>query len=295
MSATGATVIDRPIFLLGSGRSGTTPLYHLLAVHPEVCWFSNLSNRLPWLPFAPLAHRLVDTAAFGPSMRRHILRRRGGKKRLAPVEAEILYDRAGLRHERRTTESDYDPAVAARLRGMVANHIRYTGKPRFISKQTANNQRFRLLNRIFPDALFVHLIRDGRAVANSIRGQRWLDVMDLWWLEDKAASHADQYADPIELCGLHWQKNLDELLTGKTLLGDRYLEIRYEHMIDDVHGVVREVLGFCGLSAPADYFSLLPEQLPNMNNKWQQDLSAEQQRLLHGVIGPRLQELGYPV
>ena len=295
MTDSGRSAVDRPVFLLGSGRSGTTPLYHLMAVHPEVCWFSNLSNRLPWLPWAPLAHRLADTALFGPGMKQHILRRRGGKKRLAPVEAEIIYDRAGLLHDRRTTEADFDPRVAENLRQAVANHVRYSGKRRFLSKQTANNQRYRLLNRIFPDALFVHLIRDGRAVANSIRGQGWLDVMSLWWLEDKASNHIADYTDPIELCGMHWQRNLDELLAGRELLGERYLEIRYEDMIHDVHGTVGQVLEFADLTASPEYFALLPEQLPDMNDKWRADLSDEQIGLLHGVIGPRLEALGYPV
>ena len=295
MSNSTTPAVDRPIFLLGSGRSGTTPLYHLMSVHPELCWFSNVSNRLPWLPFAPLVHRLVDVGAFGRSMKQHILQRRGGKKRLAPVEAELIYDRAGFRHDCRTTEDDYDPVVDEKIHRAVANHVRYSGKPRFISKQTANNQRYRLLNRLFPDALFVHLIRDGRAVANSIRGQGWLDVMDLWWMEDKATNHIDEYDDPIELCGKHWQTNLDELLAGKELLGDRYLELRYEDMIKDVHGCVRQVLDFCALSAPEGYFELLPKDLPNMNNKWQADLNKDQIEGLHRVIGERLQQLGYPV
>ena len=286
-------MIDRPVFLLGSGRSGTTILYHLLSVHPELCWFSNISNRVPWLSFMPIAHRLLDSGARGERVKQNIINRKGGKLHVRPVEAETLYGRAGFRHDIKTTEDDYDSNVNRRFRKTVESHLRWAGRPRFISKQTANNQRYRLLNRMFPDALFVHLIRDGRAVANSIRGQRWLDSMDLWWLEDKAHKHVDQFDGPIELCGLHWQRNLEELLLAKDLLGERYLEMRYEDLIDDVHGIVKQVLAFSDLDASAAYFSFLPEKLPNMNNKWRDDLSQKQIDALQRVIGPSLQMLGY--
>ena len=289
------SLIDRPIFLLGSGRSGTTVLYNFMAVHPQLCWFSNVSNRFAWLPCAPLSHRVLDFGGIGKQARRHIVGRRGGRRRLGPVEAEMLYDMAGFVSNRRSTEADYDPEVERRFRQIVERHLRWSGKPRFLSKQTANNQRYRLLNRMFPDALFVHLIRDGRAVANSIRGQRWLETMDLWWLQDKAANHVEEYGDPIELCGLHWQHNVNELLQARELLGERYCELRYEDLVHDVHGFVRTVLDFCQLEAPAAFLELLPAKLPDMNNKWRDDLSDQQIQALQKVIGPSLEQLGYPV
>ena len=42
------------------------------------------------------------------------------------------------------------------------------GRSRFVDKTLLNCFRVRLLNAIFPDAKFVHIIRDGRAVAFSI-------------------------------------------------------------------------------------------------------------------------------
>lgn len=243
----------------------------------------------------PLAHRILDSGTRGGRVKRNIINRKGGKLHIRPVEAETLYDRAGFRHDIKTTEDDYDPEVDRRFRKTVENHLRWARRPRFVSKQTANNQRYRLLNRMFPDALFIHLIRDGRAVANSIRGQRWLDVIDLWWLEEKATRHVDQYEEPIELCGLHWQRNLEELLLAKDLLGERYLEIRYEDLIDDVHRIVKQVLKFGDLDTSATYFDFLPQKLPNMNNKWRDDLSQKQIDALQRVIGPSLQMLGYSV
>ena len=40
----------RVAFLVGAGRSGTTLLYKLLCLHPQVAYISNYENRFGWLP-----------------------------------------------------------------------------------------------------------------------------------------------------------------------------------------------------------------------------------------------------
>ena len=165
--------IDRPVFLLGSGRSGTTVLYHLLSSHPELCWFSNYSNLLHWLPFIPLSQRLLHQGASGSSLAKDAFSNKGRKLSVRPAEAKKLYKKAGLPHNRVLTELDHKPEVEARFRKIIERHLYWSGRTRFLSKDTANNQRYKLLNHMFPDALFVHLVRDGRAVTNSIRARNW--------------------------------------------------------------------------------------------------------------------------
>src|SRR5262249_42080443 len=45
-----AVPIDRPVFVVGCHRSGTTVLYEALAAHPDVACFTNASNLLPQVP-----------------------------------------------------------------------------------------------------------------------------------------------------------------------------------------------------------------------------------------------------
>ncbi|NIW23749.1 MAG: sulfotransferase, partial [Gammaproteobacteria bacterium] len=52
--------IEPPFFIVGSGRSGSSILYQLLAVHPQLCWVSRLTDRFPWAPWLSRAHRLLD-------------------------------------------------------------------------------------------------------------------------------------------------------------------------------------------------------------------------------------------
>jgi hypothetical protein len=287
--------IDRPIFILGSGRSGTTILNYLLSMHPDLCWTSNVSMRLPYVPFAPITQRVLDMGEFGWRQKKKILARKTGALHVSPVEAKSTYDRIGLRRDIKLTEEHYTPELDARFRKVVERHLFWSGKPRFVSKETSNNQRYRLLNRLFPDAIFIHLVRDGRAVVNSIQNKDWLPVLDLWWTGDKAIDRVKDYDDPIQLIGDHWKHNVEELLHGKDVAPGRYIELRYEELIDDVHSVLHKIVDFADLSDSERFFSLLPETLPNMNEKWRTDLSSEQISALQKTIGSELQKLGYSV
>ena len=71
-----AVPIDRPIFVVGCHRSGTTVLYEALAAHPDVACFTNASNLLPQVPLLSNAFcRLcrLDTALIA-ALRPHSVR-----------------------------------------------------------------------------------------------------------------------------------------------------------------------------------------------------------------------------
>jgi hypothetical protein len=286
-------VIDRPVFLVGSGRSGTTLTYHYLAIHPDLCWFSNASNRAPWLGFMPAVQRVLDIPGLGDGIRRDIVARTGGRFGLRPVEAEIIYARAGFDDRRKMDEADFSETISMKFRAEVARHVKWAGRSRFVSKQTSNNQHVRLLNKIFPDALFIHLVRDGRAVANSILTQGWMDSLHVWWLEDAAINQVHNYRDPIELCALHWKNNVDELLACGEILGNRYIQIRYEDMVSDYSEFMKAVCDFCDLEVVPDHLSLLPKPKKSLDDKWKRELTAKQIDILHDTIGSKLAALGY--
>jgi hypothetical protein len=285
--------ISKPIFLMGSGRSGTTVFFHHLSSHPQLCWFSNYSNHMHWIPMMPATQRILKAGASGSRLAGDSQSNKGRKFSVRPAEGKKLYKKAGFPSDRKYTEEDYDPAAEARLKKIIGRHVYWSGRPRFITKDTANVQRARLLNKMFPDALFIHIIRDGRAVTNSMIKKNWLPVLDLWWTGDKAMDHVNEYEDPAELMGLHWKYNVEELLSLAELVGPRYIEIRYEDLVEDVRGVMSGVIEFLELDKDEEWLGELPAKLPNMNEKWRNDLSERQIELLQNRISGLLTTLNY--
>lgn len=63
------------------------------------------------------------------------------------------------------TEDDFTSKIGVQLRKNVAAVQNLWKRPRFINKNLQHCVRVKILDSIFPYAKFVHIIRDGRAVA----------------------------------------------------------------------------------------------------------------------------------
>lgn len=284
--------IEKPIFIIGSGRSGTTILCNLLALHGDLYWFSNLTDRYPRLPALALFHRVLDAPLLGRAARKRIIR--SSKFSLRPTEAETIYHiYCDFEKHRKMMAGDLQPASEKRFKRIVEGHHRATGRRRFLTKQTANTYRLPLIHQMFPDAYYIHLIRDGRAVALSLHRVRWWNKIDLWWTELTPAAWEEKGREPIELCALHWKHNVEEILNHRDLFEDRYLEITYEALVDDTRSTLRKIVAFCELSSDSQFESMIPESLPNMNTKWETDLTESQIEAIERRVGDIMEEFGY--
>ena len=286
------TVIEKPIFIVGSARSGTTVLYDLLSIHPEVCWFSNYSDTFAGFNLIPLLHRIFDLPFVGAIARKGIISKR--RFHIKPSEAEYIYhDHCGFKHKVKSTECDWDATIEEKFKESIKNHLSLTGKKRFLNKQIANNQRIRLIDRMFEDAYYIHIIRDGRAVASSVLNVEWWSDTDIWWLGEKVSEWEKKGRPAIELCGLYWKRDVIEILENKSLFEDRYMEVRYEELVRDVKKTMYKIADFCGLSESRYFFKMLPHTLPDMNYKWEGSLTEEQKGILDETLKPFLIQLGY--
>ncbi len=283
--------IEKPIFIVGSGRSGTTVLYNILSLHKEVCWFSNFTDRNPEKSWLPVLNRAVQWPIIGNQVKHRITHKITPSIR--PSEGEVVYRNCGFVDDRKMEANELTSEMASCFKTHVADHVRLTGKSRFISKRTANNQRIQLIAKMFPDAYFVHIIRDGRAVANSLFRVPWWREIDIWWLEGKADKWDEMGREPIELCAQQWKRDVEEILNNRHLFGDRYLELNYEQLVTDAPATLKRIMQFCELSVYPDFFDYLPNNLKNMNYKWDKNLSAQQKQVVETSIGNFLVELGY--
>ena len=228
LPGTGALV--RPVFIIGCGRSGTTVLGRVLGRHPSLAFLNE--PRDIWL-YEPRTDIWSARA-----------RARGGRLRLVGAEVEA--------------------AAAARIRRAFAAEVRLQRAERLVEKLPINAFRVGWLAGMFPDALFVHLIRNGLEVAASIarHAERaaWFGVEDdKWRLLVECAGERGE-ADLVELCTddfrrglLEWRLSvataLDELAQ---LAPERQLEIRYERLVERPVEVCQQLEAFAGIGhAPA--------------------------------------------
>jgi Sulfotransferase family len=197
-------------------------------------------------------------------------------------------------------------AIRARLRdGMpvgeaigtvYAVYAEQRGKPRWGDKTPMYMQNLRLLERLFPDALYVHLIRDGRDAALSFLAMPRGIVTETWMHPRTAADYACQ-----------WRTEVAAARRLGRRVGERYVEVRYEDVVDDVESVLRRICAFAGLEyepGMTDYagnvdVSAKPHQqrLKEPPTKgvrdWRSQMPAAAVAAFEHVAGDLLHELGY--
>lgn len=190
----------------------------------------------------------------------------------------------------------FDPAT---LRGFTGNFVhafaRMQGRSEaglryFVDQFPDNILYLPDLLRHFPTARFVHLIRDGRATAASVKPLDWGPNTALraahWWTRYLAAGEALRAAvPPANLC-----------------------ELRYERLVAEEEAVAAELRRFLGLAEHAldtDRPFVLPGYTRSQHalvrgpadrsriTAWRTQLGAREIRIFEGIAGDELLRLGY--
>lgn len=171
------------------------------------------------------------------------------------------------------------------------------GKPRWGDKTPMYMQNLRLLERLFPDALYVHLIRDGRDAALSFLALPGGIVTETWMHPTTPAGFACQWRSEV----------VAARRLGARVGRRRYIEVRYEDVVADVESALRGICDFAGLEyepAMSDYagnvdVSEKPHQQRLMQpptkgiRNWRAQMSPNDVAAFEHVAGDLLQELGY--
>ena len=94
------------------------------------------------------------------------------------------YGNARLPHDMLDPEQHFSQSKARYIRRALAKLLKESGKPRLVEKTVANVMRLRYVHAVLPDAKFIHIIRDGRAVTASAM-ERWQAKPRLGYLASK--------------------------------------------------------------------------------------------------------------
>ncbi len=210
--------IDVFPFIVGRGRSGTTLVRSMLTAHPEMA--------IPYESHFPVTMALAgsryededgDTLDV-PRFLTDLLGNWAFKRWDLPKEKVVATF---------STESPEDLPDALRL--VYRTYAEHHGKYRFGEKTPSFVLHIPLLARLFPESRFVHVIRDGRDVALSyLRGG--------WGPKD------------VEEAAIYWRRFVERgRRDGAKLEPGRYLEVRYEDLLDDPEHHARTLCSFVDL------------------------------------------------
>jgi hypothetical protein len=269
--------VTRPLVLLGVSRSGTTLLRVVLDRSPGIA----IPDESFFVPLLARRHsgtidaaRFLDDVARIPTIR----------------DWELGVDDVAPRIRDGMSTGD---AIAA----IFDAHATRADKPRWGDKTPMYMRHLGLIDRLFPDAQYVHLVRDGRDAALS-------------FLEMPEGTFTRTWAHPktpAQFACL-WRKEVSGAQAlGRRVGAARYHELRYEHLVADPEGTVRAICAFAEIPfepAMLEYagsvdVSAKPHQQRLLRppttgvRSWREDMPASDISAFEAVAGALLAELGY--
>lgn len=290
-----STGIKNPIFIIGSGRSGTTIFYSLLMKLDQTTGFQNWENYLPVVTQKETLHRYFRQMASSGLLQRIDSRIFNTKLFFPSKESNRIFNLIGLNRLPLPLEGEQDPIPGLKLKAIIDNCVGVDNQA-FTLKNTNNGLRINYLKAFFPQAAFLHIIRDGRANIASYLKTDFFYKMRFWWAENKTYPEIiSEFGSAVELAAVHWRSNLEEIISQSQMIpSDQYLEIKYENLIERPVEIIHDVAEFCGLKmTESDYIIIRKETLENRNYKWKLNLSNEEVDLITHEIKPLLERFGY--
>jgi hypothetical protein len=181
-----------PIFIVGSMRSGSTMLRLILDSHPRIAIGAETG-----FMGALLANRRIPGWKHGAEW----------------------FGRIGW------TDEELDVRLRDFYAGMFERHAQAQGKTRWGDKTPFHTSHMEEMGRVFPDAVFVGIVRHPGAVAASLH-------RSFHYAFDEAVGY--------------WCDVNRQMLTAAAGLGDRFTLCRYEDLVSDSESVLRELIPAVG-------------------------------------------------
>ncbi|MCB2141176.1 sulfotransferase [bacterium] len=268
-----------PFFIVGSGRSGTTLLRLILCSHskisipPETWFIIQLIEELPIDRYlttceTELALKIITSHYRWPDM---------------GIDSNDFRDKV-----------DKKMKLIDIINIVYAHHLKVENKSVWGDKTPPYIKIIPELIQLYPDAKFIHLIRDGRDVAASFYRLQWKGK----WLSRSI---------------IEWKESIEKYLSYKNEnIGDRILEIKYEDLVVHTERIIKKICGFIGqkfepsmLNLENEILNKIPDREKNIHSKvfrrpqindiyrWKKESSALDVFIIESYLNKYLLAMGY--
>jgi hypothetical protein len=263
-----------PVFIVGMNGSGTTMLAGSLGKHPGLYMFPFEVRVLPYL----LEQYERQGGDSSPTAQRRLADALGSTK--------AVWQANGWKNVQLSEQELCGPGARGAVDGLFRHFAAREGKQRWGEKSPMNVLHIEKLARCFPDARFIHIIRDGRDAAQSFHRRFG-------------------YCPPETI--YRWKRVIDKgRMQGQRIGSQRYFEVCYEQLTADPEHWMRAICGFLDLPfEPVVLASSMrmfdPERaagrqaIVQNSGHWQTYFSAADLARLESIAGRQLRSLGYEV
>ncbi len=236
------------------------------------------------------------------------------------------------RPDDRLGAADATPRIQAQVRKSFGRFLVASGRARLAEKTPSNCLRLEFIREIFPDARFVHIFRDGRAVVSSTEvvtatrkpkrewylrrllgtpvwewpalvprawrtlGRRLFGGEMAFWGPQPPGWRQWLRRDPrLVVLAKQWRYTIEPVPEARrTIPAEQWLDLAYEDLVRDPAGHGRQIESFGRLPHSAAFVEHLERECRvDRVDAWRQRLEDGSLEELRPVLEPVLEELGY--
>ena len=251
-------LLEKPIIIFGSGRSGTTLISEIVFQHEDLAWHSNYQELFPKFAGINYMRRVFDNKLWRIiGMNTQNNRSFSNYMLFRPIERydfweavtgeRIDFSRSFLLNEKAT------PEESERIRTFFAKIIKYQNRKRLAIKITGP-ARMEYLMSIFPDAQFVNITRDPVAVIRSWMEIYWNEQItnQLWWTgaysEDELKKAQELSSNKFLFAAFQYKKLMETTQQEVEKMHPDIYNTSYEEFVKDPKIFVDKLLQFLHLS-----------------------------------------------
>jgi len=285
--------IIKPIIILGIGRCGSTIVHKIMKEANPFAWFTGSLDKYPnqvWinrlrmhLADFPFVGEFLHSRDPSESYNFWELNCKGFRRPCRDLNAEDVTN-----FNVKNLHKAFEQTLTKTRKRLL---IKITGWP-----------RIGFLKQVFPDAKFILIHRDPRAIVNSMIKTTFWDGWggpSNWRFGELSQVYHElwmkHHRSFIALAGIQFNMFMDAYRVSKALYqNDSFLEMKYEDICANKLDAFQDLFEFSEIAWNDKLLKKIEKySLTDFDFKWKQDLTTVQQNILNNVCDRELNYLGY--